>query len=941
MKRLRMTSLAVTCLLASATFAWPQAVTTGGITGRALDDTGLALPGATVAITSPAMIGGGRSAVTDDQGTYRFTLLVPGIYRVSFALDGFTMLNIAEVSVSAGSTMTINGNMKVGGVAEVVNVESGAPTIDFEAATVSVNWDRDKLENLPFGKSLPALVNMIPGLSATQFDVGASTMGGTAAPPARTYGRSGGNVTTYDGVVWDQTFGDFGSYDEIQITSAAKGAEAMNPGATFNFVIKSGGNQLRGSVMTAWQDDKFQSNNINQGLLDRGLAPTSNKYTRYTDFKGDAGGPIVRDKLWFFGSYTDSYAGQYISGFVSEQTGLPAVFYTRLYGPTAKITYQATSKMKFDFVEQASRKYQPYRGADQFKPLEATESQDFWVSMTSAKWSFFPNNRVTTDFAINRAGYWWATTGWTDAVRIQDLTTGQIRGTHIQQDRDPSRWQWNGSLSWLPEIAGKNHEIKTGFLGYIDVSRQENAGYPNQQVYRYRSLAGDAGYFARPDSVQVFDYPTYTSSGVRHQSAYVNDKVNLSSRLTVNVGVRMDYYSSWLPEQGNPGTGPFATQNLFPEQRDFPVYRNWSPRTSVAYDLFGNGRVALKASYGKYIGVGSGLQAAPGPTASNVNPAAVVTRTYNNWDGSIPYVPIEANLASTSGGGGSQKLDSGLTAAIMDEFTVGTEFGTRAYLFRVNVVHKRDTNGTKTLDLAMPFDAYSDTRSAVDPGRDNFVGTADDGVMYAYSVPRTHPGFGQVNTLVTNVNDGEGLATYTAYEATFSKQHSRGWSMLANFAADVADVNRQDALNPNQALYTYSLRDWNYSVKLNGTYQLPFGISYATTYSAQSGELYGRSAQMRNALNSLVTVLVEPRVGRYEWVKLWDNRFTKTIALANRQSFEASLDFYNTLNSAAVLSQVNVNGPDYLKPSSGSSSAATATATLPPRIFRLGARWRF
>ena len=391
-------------------------------------------------------------------------------------------------------------------------MESGAPTIDFEAATVSVNWDRDKLENLPFGKSLPALVNMIPGLSATQFDVGASTMGGTAAPPARTYGRSGGNVTTYDGVVWDQTFGDFGSYDEIQITSAAKGAEAMNPGATFNFVIKSGGNQLRGSLMTAWQDDSFQSNNINQDLLDRGLAPTSNKYTRYNDFKGDAGGPIVRDKLWFFGSYTDSYAGQYISGFVSEQTGQPAVFYTRLYGPTAKITYQATSKMKFDFVEQASRKYQPYRGADQFKPLEATEMQDFWVSMTSAKWSYFPSNRVTTDFAINRAGYWWATDGWTDAVRIQDLTTSQIRGTHIQQDRDPSRWQWNGSLSWLPEIAGKNHEIKTGFLGYLDVSRQENAGYPNQQIYRYRSLTGDEGYFERPDSVQVFDYPTYTSS---------------------------------------------------------------------------------------------------------------------------------------------------------------------------------------------------------------------------------------------------------------------------------------------------------------------------------------------------------------------------------------------------------------------------------------------
>jgi hypothetical protein len=319
----------------------------------------------------------------------------------------------------------------------------------------------------------------------------------------------------------------------------------------------------------------------------------------------------------------------------------------------------------------------------------------------------------------------------------------------------------------------------------------------------------------------------------------------------------------------------------------------------------------------------------------------VVTRTYNNWSGTIPYVPVPADLSSTSGGGGIQRLDSSLTAAIMDEFTVGTEFGSRSYVVRFNLVHKRDTNGTKTLDMAMPYDAYTDVRSAVDPGRDNIIGSPDDGTMLAYSVPRSHPGSGQINTLVSNVATDEGVATFTAYEATFNKTHSRGWSMLANVSADVADVNRQDPLNPNQDLYTYNVRDWNYSVKLNGTYQLPLGITYATTYSAQSGELYGRSAQMRNALNTLVTVLVEPRVGRYEWVRLWDNRFTKNFVLRGRQSFEASLDFYNTLNSAAVLSQVNVNGPDYLKPSAGSSSAATATATLPPRIFRLGARWRF
>ena len=123
-------------------------------------------------------------------------------------------------------------------------------------------------------------------------------------------------------MVWDQTFGDFGSYDEIQITSAAKGAEAMNPGATFNFVIKSGGNQLRGSLMTrvAGRLVSEQQHHIRTCSI-AACPPTSNKYTRYNDFKGDIGGPIVRDKLWFFGSYTDSYSGQYISGFVAKRPG--------------------------------------------------------------------------------------------------------------------------------------------------------------------------------------------------------------------------------------------------------------------------------------------------------------------------------------------------------------------------------------------------------------------------------------------------------------------------------------------------------------------------------------------------------------------------------------------------------------------------------------------
>src|SRR5690349_18821573 len=129
-------------------------VATGAITGRAADASGALIPGVEVSITSPAMIGGARTAPTDETGTYRFTLLPPGAYRVSFALPGFKTLNIEGVNVTPGATMTINGTMQVSTVAEEVTVTSDVPQIDLEAATVGVNWSSATLDKVPYGRDI-------------------------------------------------------------------------------------------------------------------------------------------------------------------------------------------------------------------------------------------------------------------------------------------------------------------------------------------------------------------------------------------------------------------------------------------------------------------------------------------------------------------------------------------------------------------------------------------------------------------------------------------------------------------------------------------------------------------------------------------------------------------------------------------------------------------
>lgn len=243
-------------VLTLSPLAFPQAVT-GAITGRAVDGSGALIPGVEVSISSPAMIGGTRTALTDEQGVYRFTLLSPGVYRVTFALTGFKTLNIDTVTVTPGSTMTINGSMEVSSVAEEVTVSSDAPQIDLQAATVGVNWSQQTLDQLPYGRDIRGLAQMIPGLYTPNYDVGGNTLGGSTTTGARVYGRSGGELLSFEGVVWDQFFGDYLTYQEVNFSTAAKGAETQNPGTAISFVIKSGGNDFHGSSYVNYQSGRF------------------------------------------------------------------------------------------------------------------------------------------------------------------------------------------------------------------------------------------------------------------------------------------------------------------------------------------------------------------------------------------------------------------------------------------------------------------------------------------------------------------------------------------------------------------------------------------------------------------------------------------------------------------------------------------------------------
>ena len=934
--------------------AWAQQQT-GSISGRAEDAQGGALPGVTVSITSDNLIGGARTAVTDGQGVYRFTLLPGGRYTVSFTLTGFTNLNIEGVNLGAGGAATVNGKLDVATLQESITVTSQSPTIDLESSKVAVTWDQQKLDEIPYSRSLTGLISLIPGLYATSLDVGGSSFGTGSGPAARTFGRSGGGVVSYDGMIWDQTYGDFGTYEEAQITTAAKGADAMNPGLTMNLVVKSGSNKFKGLGSANYQSGDWQSTNITPELLGKGYAPGSNKFTKLQDYYAEIGGPILRDKFWFYASHRDASSGNLIPGFIRLADREQVEFYTKLQDPTGKFTYQLTKNNKVEAMFQVGRKWQPYRTASRYVPLESTQNQDSWSLVgPSFKYQSVLSTRSTFDASLQRGGYWWPDVPWTSDVRKTDLATnnGPTRGAFLETDRKPRRWQYGATYAYFAELGGRNHELKTGYLGWRNMVDTQNLGYPNQQQYRYRSAPGDPGCdeahnydgcFTRPDSVLVYDYPNTTKSGEWYSSGYVNDRITISEKLTLNVGVRYDRYSSFLPEQGNPGTGPFATKNIFEYkgENNYPIYSTIVPRVSAVYDLTGQGRFAVRGSYGRYVGGSSGASANPGPGASDINPNAIITRTYSNWDGSIPYVPIAANLTSTTGGGTQQFIDADLKGPFVDEYTAGVDVGlNRTMTIQFNYVHKRDGNGNMTLNEALPFSAYTVATNYVDPGPDNRTGTADDSTITLFSVPRTHPGFGQT---VERTVQADGNNRYHAMGVTFNKQYANNWSMLFSFDSDYRDL-RDNSLrrNPNEVnfgpgtgtgtgSYQFARPSWNYAMRLSGTYLLPWGLTFASSLQAQSGDYFFRELQVRdpNAVN--VTVRVNPQAGRYPWTKVWDNRVSKRIKTFGSQSLEGELNVYNTLNLSTITAQNNRIGATFLQP----------TTIIAARVFKLGVKYRF
>jgi hypothetical protein len=466
------------------------------------------------------------------------------------------------------------------------------------------------------------------------------------------------------------------------------------------------------------------------------------------------------------------------------------------------------------------------------------------------------------------------------------------------------------------------------------------------------TVASNAAGVQIPSQFTIQDYPYQSENAVFQNAAFVQDKIEIHKRLTVNIGVRWDHYRPYYPDQSNPGNGPWGDPAALgigayaslPQKTVSKTYvttfSNVVPRLSLSYDLFGNGRTAIKASAGKFSWNPSFS------LASSANPNRGATYTYK-WDGSpITSAYIIANgksLFSSSSVPTSTVIDPNLSNSWTDQYTVGIEHQIIQDLgVRANYVRMMEQNPYASVNTALTVNNFTPL-TVTDPGRDAIVGTSDDQQITVYNLLPQYKGLN--NTLITNF---KGLGSnYSTLETAMTKRMSNKW--MAQVSWDVTKRNlRQDiSLDPNTLNWgaNANVHYWDWAFKSVFQYQLPYGVNYTTTFDSQKGETYTRTFTLSGLNQGNVTINAEHNGQNfYPTVKLWNMRFEKQFKIKESQHISALFDLFNVSNEATAVGFVTSVG------TVNASGAVTSpnygyqrqlTSTLNPRIFRLGARYNF
>jgi hypothetical protein len=647
------------------------------------------LPGVTVEASSSALIEKVRSAVTDGSGQYRITDLPPGIYSVTYMLSGFSRVVREGLTLSGSGAITVDVELRVGGLEETLTVTGEAPVVDVQTTRRETVLSNEVIQSLPATRSYTGLLTNISGLMPTG-GVGTDINAGTINRFTAHGGRQNEGRITVNGLILSEPGAGAGvsslaydvtNVDEIQVLVSGGLGEAEAGGPIMNLVPRSGGNKFAGSAFYSGAGEWSRSNNVDDELRAIGILEPSALVNAF-DLNGSLGGPILRDRLWFFGTARTFGQASVVSGaYANLYTGDPTHWdYARDEGIVTRnpsrydilsirLTQQVTPRNRVSFSQENQYRCQGStltedgngcrtRGADWIGVGTATSSPESYPGyhdlpyyVTQATWSSPVSSKMLLDAGFSRFHYRFAgfgqvpPDGLTDLIPVTEQSTiyglanFNYRGLydpagHAFADNDATSLQWRASVA---HVTGA-HNFKIGYLG--SSLRQTSGRVANDSQLRYTFNNRN------PISFGYFIAPRWdTTDRTMTTALFAQDQWTLG-RMTLQGAVRYDRAWSWAPAEGNgtQETSQFNPQPIsFEETVSVKAYNDITPRMGVAYDLFGNGKTALKANLGKYL-----QSAQVGGTYVANNPAQkIVTRVVARpWtDGNRNY-RIDCDLSN-------------------------------------------------------------------------------------------------------------------------------------------------------------------------------------------------------------------------------------------------------------------------------------------------------
>jgi hypothetical protein len=917
--RVRLVSLF--CLAAVLAAVNPTlASTTGAIVGTVKDESGAALPGVTVSVKGDAIVGT-LTSVANSEGFYRFAVLPPGVYTLTYSMPGFATENRQGIKVSLGETLAENASLKVSQRSEEVTVTGEAPVVDTESNTVGTHYDKDWVRNAPIPRfTFFDFLNSAPGVNQTGQGLSRSTSLGSSTSD-NAYMLDGTDFTApYTGAAWPWPNTD--AVEEIEVLSLGAPAEYGSlQGAVFNVVTRQGSNTFHGDANFYFQHQDLTFRNTTD-KQDGGKPYNRDKYN---DATFQLSGPVVKDKLWFFGSY--QYQRDYDS-----QAGVDPNFPAKFEADRVffKANYQVSPQHKLMFAYHDDYYRIPIaRGS----ALNAPSSLKVESGHNPA-----PNLTYTgilsdkTYFEARVSGFYGKDHG--DPLepseprvktRFNDLDSGQITGG-IYSWYDGDSWKTGASAKlshFSDNFMGASHDFKFG-VQYNEGGHDYTYGL-NDYIYTY-------------SGVPAYGYtqlPFHLGGKEKTIGAYADDTLRAGSRLTLNLGLRFDnskaQYEAYpiLDRLGNP-TG----QSTAPNDKLF-TWNSVSPRIGFNYKLTGDGKTVLKAHYGRYYrGI---ITQEFDDAAPSVTPRFSFSGTYDAAGN-----PEGTSLSSDNS---NLRIDPNFKNPYTDQFIAG--FDRQLYKdlgLEINYVYKRGENPGGWLDIGGEYvpATYSDTTGAEPSGQDitvqRLVNSRSDRLFLL-----TNP----------NIAPARMFSRFNGVTVQLTKRMSHNWQMVTSVvvskatgrigSSDRSPTQRQEGYarsfgqNPNDFINTDELlvEDHPLVVKTQFVYQLPKGFLLGLNLRQQSGRPWARQVRVSGVTGFSTTILAEPLDGhrRVEDQTILDLRAQKEFGLGGRANIALLVDALNLLNDGAN-EGIGSRRAD-------SSSFGLPTVFIAPRRIMLGAKLRF